>query len=145
MLRNTTLDWCHNYMLEFPNYIFSKLIEAFCKHHWKTQNDKKLYMELKNMKRKETKRVEVYYEHIQNMVHGLRVLTIDNFLTIVFKASLQSYLKIVITWMKWSTFQQDKEATMLCEEGMTTAKVKNALLVPQSLVMTFFILHIKIL
>jgi hypothetical protein len=36
MLRDTTLDWCHNYMLEFPNYIFSKLTHAFCKCHWKT-------------------------------------------------------------------------------------------------------------
>jgi hypothetical protein len=24
-LRHTTSNWCHNYMLEFPDYIFSKL------------------------------------------------------------------------------------------------------------------------
>ncbi len=35
-LKDTTLDWCHNYMSKFPNYIFSKLIQACCKHHWKT-------------------------------------------------------------------------------------------------------------
>ncbi len=67
------------------------------------------------------------------MVHGLQVLTIDNFLTIVFGASLQSYLLIVITRMKRSTLQQHKEAAMLCEEVMTTIEVRNALLVPQSI------------
>jgi hypothetical protein len=36
-LRDTALDWCHNYMLEFPNYIFSKFTHAFCKHHRKIQ------------------------------------------------------------------------------------------------------------
>ncbi len=34
--------------------------------------------------------------------------------------------------MKWSTLQQRKEATMLCEEGMTTVEARNALLVPQN-------------
>jgi hypothetical protein len=29
-----------------------------------TQNDKQIYMELKNMKREEIERVEVYYERI---------------------------------------------------------------------------------
>ncbi len=45
-------------------------------------------MELKNMKQEETKKVEVYYERIQKPVHGLWVPTIDNFLTIVFRAGL---------------------------------------------------------
>jgi len=40
------------------------------------------------MKQEETKRVEVYYERIQKLVHGLQVPTIDNFLIIVFKAGL---------------------------------------------------------
>jgi hypothetical protein len=62
MLRNMASYWCHNYMSKFPNCIFSKLTHAFCKHRWKTQNDNKLYMELKNMKQEETERVEVYYE-----------------------------------------------------------------------------------
>jgi hypothetical protein len=50
-------------MLEFHDYIFSKLTQAFCKHHWKIQNDEQIYMELKNMKY-EIERVEVYYERI---------------------------------------------------------------------------------
>jgi hypothetical protein len=36
MLKHMTLDWCHNYMLEFPNYIYLELTHAFCKHHQKT-------------------------------------------------------------------------------------------------------------
>ncbi len=54
MLRDTTSDLCHNYMSEFPNYIFSELTHEFCKCHRKTQNDEQIYMELKNMKQEET-------------------------------------------------------------------------------------------
>jgi hypothetical protein len=57
-------------------------------------------MELKNMKYEETKRVKVYDEQIQKLFHGLQIPTIDNFLTIVFRAGLQSYLKITTTRMK---------------------------------------------
>jgi hypothetical protein len=39
------------------------------------------------MKQK-TKRVEVYYERIQKLVHGLQVLTTYNFLTTMFRAGL---------------------------------------------------------
>jgi hypothetical protein len=49
-LKDMTLDWCHNYMLEFPNYIFSELTQAFYKCYQKIQNDEQTYMELKNMK-----------------------------------------------------------------------------------------------
>ncbi len=35
--------------------------------------------------------------------------------------------------MKWSTLQQHKEATMLCEKGMTTAKTRSAFSVPHSI------------
>jgi hypothetical protein len=74
--------------------------------------------------------VEVYYEWIQKLVHGLQVPTTDNFLTIMFKASLQSYFKIATTRMKWSTLQQHMEAAMLCEEGMTTMETRSALSIP---------------
>jgi hypothetical protein len=57
-------------------------------------------MELKNMKQENIERVEIYYEHIQKMAHGLQVLTTNNFLTIVFRTGLQSYLKIVNVKMK---------------------------------------------
>ncbi len=77
--------------------------------------------------------MEVYYEQIQKMVHGLQMPTTYNFLIVVFKTSLQSYLKIATTGMKWLTFQHHKEATMLCEEGMTTTKARNALSIPHNI------------
>jgi hypothetical protein len=45
-------------------------------------------MELKNMKQEEIERVEVYYERIQKLVHGLQMQTINNFLTIMFRTCL---------------------------------------------------------
>jgi hypothetical protein len=45
----------------------------------------KIYMELKNMKQEEIKRVEVYYEQIQKLAHGLQIPTTHHFLAIVFK------------------------------------------------------------
>jgi hypothetical protein len=32
-LKEMTLYWCHNYMLEFLDYILFKLIQTFCKGH----------------------------------------------------------------------------------------------------------------
>jgi hypothetical protein len=57
-------------------------------------------MELKNMKQEEIERVEVYYEQIQKLAHGLQVPTTNNFLNIVFKTGLQSYLIITNIRMK---------------------------------------------
>ncbi len=73
--------------------------------------------------------MEVFYERIQKLAHGLQILTIDNFLTTMFRAGLQSYLRIVITRMKRSTLHHE-EATMLCEKGMTIIEARSALLVP---------------
>jgi hypothetical protein len=70
-LKNTTSDYCHNYMLRFLDYIILKLTKTFYKCHRKTHNDEQIYMELKNMKQKENERVEVYYERIQKLAHGL--------------------------------------------------------------------------
>ncbi len=69
--------------------------------------------------------MEVYYEPIQKLVHGLQLLTKNNFLTTV-----QSYFKNVIIAMKQSTLQH-KEVVMLCEEGMTATKARSTLLIPQ--------------
>jgi negative regulator of genetic competence, sporulation and motility len=87
-------------------------------------------MELKNIKQEETAKVEVYYERIQKLAHGLQALKTNNFLTTMFKMGLQSYLKIVIARMKRSTLQQHNEAKMLCEIGMTTIEARSALSVP---------------
>jgi hypothetical protein len=32
-LKEMTSNWCHNYMLELLDWIFSKLIQTFCKCH----------------------------------------------------------------------------------------------------------------
>ncbi len=52
------------------------------------------------MKHEETKNVEVYYEQIQKLAHGLQVPTTYSFLITMFKAGLQSYFKIVTAGMK---------------------------------------------
>jgi hypothetical protein len=51
------------------------------------------------MKQEEIKRVEVYYEWTQKLAHGLQIPTTYNFLTIVFRANLQSYFRIVVARM----------------------------------------------
>jgi len=63
-LKETTLDWCHNYMLEFRGCTFFELTQVFCKCHQKIQNNEQIYMEFKNIMQGETKHVEVYYECI---------------------------------------------------------------------------------
>ncbi len=84
------------------------------------------------MKQEEIERVQVYYERIQKLVHGLQILTTYSLFTIVFRAGLQSYLKIATIRMKQSTLQQHKRVAMLCEKKMTITKVRNALLIPQN-------------
>jgi hypothetical protein len=54
------------------------------------------------MKQEEIEMVEVYYEWIQKLVHGLQVLIINKFLTTMFKVDLQSYFRIATIGMKWS-------------------------------------------
>jgi hypothetical protein len=77
--------------------------------------------------------VEVYYEWIQKLAHGLQVPTTNSFISILFKMGLQSYFKIITIRMKRSTLQQHKEVAMLCEEGMITAKTRSASSVPQNI------------
>jgi hypothetical protein len=89
-------------------------------------------MELKNMKQEEIERVEVYYEQIQKLAHSLQVLTIDNFLITMFRASLQTYLRIATSKDEVVTLQQHKEVGMLCEEGMITTKARSALSIPHN-------------
>jgi hypothetical protein len=55
------------------------------------------------MKQEETKRVEVYYEKIQKLDHGLQIPTTNNFLITMFRANLQLYFRIAIAGMKQST------------------------------------------
>jgi hypothetical protein len=57
--------------------------------------------------------------------------TIDSFLTIVFKYGLQLYLLVATIGMKRETFQQHKEATLVCEEGFSKIKAMSNLSIPQ--------------
>jgi hypothetical protein len=52
------------------------------------------------MKHEEIERVEVYYEQIQKLAHGLQILTTYSFHIFVFRVGLQSYFRIMITRMK---------------------------------------------
>ncbi len=52
------------------------------------------------MKQKKTEKVEVYYEWIQKLAHGLQVPTTYNFLSIMFRMGLQSYFIITTIKMK---------------------------------------------
>ncbi len=43
------------------------------------------------------------------------------------------YQPQIVSWLlKWSTLQQHREATMLCEEITTIVKARNALSIPHS-------------
>ncbi len=42
MLKDITLDWCHNYMSKFLGCKFLEPTQAFCKCHRKIQNDEKI-------------------------------------------------------------------------------------------------------
>jgi hypothetical protein len=53
------------------------------------------------MTQEKIKKVEVYYEQIQTLAHGLQLPTTNSFLTNMLKAGLQSYFRIVTTRMKW--------------------------------------------
>jgi hypothetical protein len=37
--KDTSSNWCHNYMSEFFYYTYLELIQVFCKCHHKIQND----------------------------------------------------------------------------------------------------------
>jgi hypothetical protein len=58
-------------MSKFLDFTFLEFTQALCKHHWKIKNEEQIYMELTNMKHEEIERVEVYYEWIEKVVHGL--------------------------------------------------------------------------
>ncbi len=87
-LKDNTFDQCNNYIQDHPNYRFVDLEQAFCKRYQSMQNDELVYLKLKNLKRKSIERVEVYYERLLKLTNSLQMLTINNFLTIVFQFGL---------------------------------------------------------
>jgi hypothetical protein len=87
-------------------------------------------MQLKNMKHEKNERVEVYYERLLKLANSLQHKATNSLLTIIFRFGLQPYLCVAITNMKRKTLQQHKEATLVCEEGISKVEAINNLLVP---------------
>jgi hypothetical protein len=83
------------------------------------------------MKHEKTDRVEVYYEILLKLANSLQHKITYSFLTIVFKYGLQLHLLIATIGMKREAFQQHKETTLVCEEGISKVKATSNLLVPQ--------------
>ncbi len=70
----------------------------------------------------------LYYEHLLKLANCLQVKNIDVFLTTIFKASLQPYLRLTITCMARDTFIKHKEAIVICEENGSVIANYNALI-----------------
>jgi hypothetical protein len=43
------LEWGKIFVQNHPNYTFEELDQAFCKSFWTVNNDKQVYMQLKNL------------------------------------------------------------------------------------------------
>jgi len=84
------------------------------------------------MKQEKNERVEVYYERILKLTNNLQYMTINGFLTTIFRSRLQPYLCAIIKGMKKETLQQHKEVVLVCEEGIFEVEAISNLLVPQS-------------
>jgi hypothetical protein len=84
------------------------------------------------MKQEKNERMEVYYERLLKLANSFQHKTTNSFLTIVFRSRLQPYLCVATTSMKRETFQQHKETTLVCEEGIFEVKAINNRSIPQS-------------
>jgi hypothetical protein len=73
-------------------------------------------MQLQNIQQT-IERVEVYYEHLLKLINCLHVKATYVFLTIIFKASLLSCLRLAIACMKRNTLIEHKEVVVVCEEN----------------------------
>ncbi len=63
----------------------------------------------------------------------MQVKAIDVFLTIIFRACLQSYLKLTIRGMARNTFIKHKEVVVICEEsGPIIANYNTLIIHPES-------------
>jgi hypothetical protein len=73
-------------------------------------------MQLQNIQQQTAEHVEVYYECLLKLTNCLQVRATNIFLTIVFKASLLLYLRLVIVHMRINTLIEHKEIVVVCEE-----------------------------
>jgi hypothetical protein len=78
-LRNNILEWGENFVQNHPNCTFEGLEQAFYKHFQIMKDDKKIYMQLRNLQQ-QGERVEVYYECLLKLANYLQVKAIDAFL-----------------------------------------------------------------
>jgi len=76
--------------------------------------------------------VEAHYERLLKLANNLQHKTIDSFLTNVFRSGLQPYLHVVIASMNKETLQQHKEATLVCEEGISEIEAISIMSVPKN-------------
>jgi hypothetical protein len=64
------------------------LEQEFCKRFWTMNNNKEIYMQLKNLQQQVSEWVKVYYEHLLKLANCLQVKAIDVFLTTIFRTCL---------------------------------------------------------
>ncbi len=60
--------------------------------------------------------VQVYYERLLKLANCLQVKAINVFLTTIFRAGLQPYLRLTTTCMVRNTLMKHKEVVVICEE-----------------------------
>jgi hypothetical protein len=76
--------------------------------------------------------VKVCYEHLLKLANYLQMKAIDVFLTIIFKSSLHSYLRLA-TSMTRNTLIKHKEVVMIYEEsGLITINYNALITQPKS-------------
>jgi len=90
---------------------------VFCKCFQIVKNNKKVYMQLKNLQQQIGEWVEVYYEHLLKFANYLQFKTTNVFLIIIFKVGLQPYLILATSSMARDTLIEHKEAAIICEES----------------------------
>jgi hypothetical protein len=86
-LQNNISKRGEDFIQDHHNCTFDELEQAFCKCSRILKNDKKIYMQLRNLQQV-GEQVEVYYEHLLKLTNYLQVKAIYVFFTIIFKENL---------------------------------------------------------
>jgi hypothetical protein len=71
------------------------------------KNDEEVYMELRNFQQV-GEQVEIYYEHLLKLANCLQVRATNVFLTTIFRAGLQPYLRLATIGMTRDTLIKHK-------------------------------------
>ncbi len=85
-------------------------------------------MQMQNIQQQIVECVKVYYEHLLKLTNCLHVKPTNVFFTIVFRASLLPYLRLVIANMKRNVLIGHKEVVIVWEESGFVSMNYNALL-----------------